>query len=190
MVFDFPMLFHFEQNGGHLPKTIGNQNKMSTLCSVFQWFGFRMVGTTALAISITNWPFQNQTIGNPNFKRLVFQCVRYFNVWILSPHCILYVNLNFRSSGLPGEASLRTTPWLWSHDSKKCQRMALQETLPTGYYASSYFGIRCTRPCWYKLLCWPQSTYNESSPKFCRNNLKSKQKCSDFKLSVFKWLRS
>ena len=61
MVFDFPMLFRFEQNGGHLLKTIGFQNKMdaslsktignpsemATLRSVFQWFGFRMVGTTA-----------------------------------------------------------------------------------------------------------------------------------------------
>ena len=73
-LFGFPMAFRFKPNGSHF---LG-----------FQWFGFEMVGTIALAIALTNHsktePLEIQTS-----KYSVFQCVRYSNVGHSSPtHCI------------------------------------------------------------------------------------------------------
>ena len=58
------------------PKPLEIRTKWAPFCSEFQWLGFRMVETIAIAIALID---HSQTIGNPNFKSF---CIRYS-----SPRC-------------------------------------------------------------------------------------------------------
>ena len=69
IAFGFSMVFFFEQNGSHFVYNhcksehngghfVQNHSKLEQwlpFCSDFQWFGFRMVGTIALGIAITDY---------------------------------------------------------------------------------------------------------------------------------------
>ena len=63
-------------------------NKMAAILLDFQWFGFRMVGTIALAIAITE-NSNTEPLEIRTSKRSVFQCFWYSNFWYSSPHCII-----------------------------------------------------------------------------------------------------
>ena len=54
-----------------LSKTIGNRNKMVAIFSDFQWFVFKMVGTIAIAIAITDHS-KTEPLEIRTSKRLVF----------------------------------------------------------------------------------------------------------------------
>ena len=59
-------------------------NKMAAILLDFQWFGFSMVGTIALAIAITE-KLQYRTIGNPNFKTVSIPMCLVFQFLVFKP---------------------------------------------------------------------------------------------------------
>ena len=71
-----------------LSKTIGNQNKVAAILFGYPLVRFLNVRDHSYRYCC-DWPFQNQTIGNLNFKTFgipmcsVFQCVRYSNVFCI-----------------------------------------------------------------------------------------------------------
>ena len=74
-LFGFPMLFHFEQNGAIFSQSIGNHKEWSPFCLGFQWFGFGMVETIAIALAMV------LTIPKPNNWKSKLQNLQYSNVF-------------------------------------------------------------------------------------------------------------